>query len=155
MVNNTLWDNDTRNTGSGEFQIQYNATNNVFENNIAYASAQALMVHDFPPGSAAPAVLDYNLYFSPAGAAKSVWQWEKTKYTGFAVYQKGSGQDAHSAFADPLFDSLGTPPDLDVMAGSPAIGAGTNLGAAVVGTVDFAGNPRVVNGLINIGAFEQ
>ncbi len=27
IVNNTLWDNDTKNTGSGEFQIQYYATN--------------------------------------------------------------------------------------------------------------------------------
>jgi hypothetical protein len=40
------------------------------------------------------------------------------------------------------------------MSGSPAIGAGTNLGAAVVGTVDFAGNPRVQNGAISIGAYE-
>jgi hypothetical protein len=154
IVNNTLYDNDTKNTGSGEFQIQYHATNNVFENNIVYASSQALMLHDYPLATAAPALLDYNDYFSPAGAAASIWQWNRTRYRGLAAYRTGSGQDGHSIFADPLFDSLGSPPVLDLMSGSPAIGAGTNLGAAVVGTVDFAGNPRVQNGAISIGAYE-
>lgn len=155
IVNNTLYDNDTKNTGSGEFQIQWHPTNNVFENNIAYASTQALMVHNYTVNASAPALLDYNLYFSPKGSTKSVWQWNKTHYTGFAAYLAGSGQDAQSLFADPLFDDVGTPPWLDVMAGSPAIGAGTDLGAEVVGTVDFNGNPRVVNGQINIGAYQQ
>jgi hypothetical protein len=155
VVNNTLYDNDTKKTGSGEIQIQWNATNNVIENNIAYASAQALMLHDYPKATAVPATLDYNVYFSPLGAAKSIWQWNKTRYTGFPAYLAGSGQDAHSIFADPLFDDLGMPPVLDVMAGSPAIGAGANLGVAVVGGVDFAGNPRVQNGAVNIGAYEQ
>jgi hypothetical protein len=155
VVNNTLWDNDTKNTGSGEFQIQFNAADNVFENNIVYASAQALMVHDFPKAGVAPAVLDYNLHFSPAGAAKSVWQWEKTRYAGFVAYQAGAQQDAQSVFADPLFDGVGSPPDLDVMPGSPAIGAGVDLGAGVVGMVDFAGNPRVMDGVISIGAYQQ
>jgi len=41
IVNNTLYKNDGKNTGSGEFQIQYHATNNVFKNNIVYAGAQA------------------------------------------------------------------------------------------------------------------
>jgi hypothetical protein len=95
------------------------------------------------------------VYFSPEGAAGSIWQWEKTRYKDFAAYQAGSGQDGHSVFADPLFDGLGSPPDLDVMAGSPAIGAGVNLGNSVVGSVDFAGNPRVVDGKISIGAYQQ
>jgi hypothetical protein len=29
------------------------------------------------------------------------------------------------------------------------------LGSSVNGTVDFAGNPRIVNGQINIGAYQQ
>jgi hypothetical protein len=34
------------------------------------------------------------------------------------------------------------------------VGAGTNLGASVVGATDFAGNTRVVNA-IDIGGYEQ
>ena len=154
-VNNTLYDNDTKNTGSGEFQIQWHATNNAFENNIVYASAQALMVNNFTVNPMPPAMLDHNLYFSPKGAGKSVWVWNRKRYTGLAAYLAGSGQDARSVFADPQFDYVGSPPWLDIMPGSPAINAGLDLGEAIVGTVDFAGNPRVVNGAINIGAFQQ
>jgi hypothetical protein len=152
IVNNTLFDDDTKKTGSGEFQIQFYATNNVFENNIAYAGAQGLFVHNFTTTETDPASLDYNLYYGTG--ATLVFQWDKVRYKSLAAYQAATGQDAHSSFADPLFVST-TLPDLDVQAGSPALGAGTNLGAAVVGTVDVVGNPRVVNGTISIGAYEQ
>ncbi len=155
VVNNTLYDNDTKKTGSGEFQIQWHGTDNVFENNIVYASPQALLLNNYTVNPMPPAMLDYNLYFSPKGTDKSVWVWNGKRYVGLAAYLAASGQDTHSVFADPLFDSTGSPPALDIMPGSPAIGAGVNLGQAVVGTVDFAGNPRVVNGAINIGAYQQ
>jgi hypothetical protein len=155
IVNNTLFDNDTKNTGSGEFQIQFHASGNVFRNNILYATRQALMVNNFTAGSASAAVLDDNLYYSPLGAANSQWVWSGKTYTGFAAYQKATKQDAHAAFANPLFDSLATPPDLDILAGSPAIGAGDDLGASIVGVADFNGNPRTEDGKINIGAYEK
>jgi hypothetical protein len=41
------------------------------------------------------------------------------------------------------------------MLGSPAEGAGTDLGAAVLGTVDFTGNPRVGGGKVDIGAYQH
>ena len=43
VVNNTLYDNDTSGTGSGEFQMQFNMTDNVFENNIVYAGSRCLI----------------------------------------------------------------------------------------------------------------
>jgi len=154
IVNNTLYNNDTKKTGSGEFQIQYYATNNVFENNIVYAGAQGLFVHNYTKTEADPAVLDYNVYFGAIGAAKAAFQWEKKTLTGFAAYQAYSGQDAHAAFVDPLFvNAAGL--DLDIQAGSPALSAGTDLGASVVGLVDVAGSPRVVGGLISVGAYQQ
>jgi hypothetical protein len=155
IVNNTLYGNDTRNTGSGEFQIQFHATNNVFENNIADATRQGLLVNSFAASTSAPAMLNYNLYNSSLGAAKSIWVWNGHTDKGFAAYQAGSSQDADSIFANPLFDSVTNPPLLDVQAGSPAIGAGSNLGASIVGSTDFAGNPRVENGQINVGAYER
>jgi hypothetical protein len=44
--------------------------------------------------------------------------------------------------------------DFHVLGTSPAVGAGTNLGASVVGTLDFAGNARVVNA-VDVGGYEQ
>jgi hypothetical protein len=154
IVNNTLFDNDTKRTGSGEFQIQYYATNNVFKNNIVYAGPQGLMVHNYTETEADPAALNGNLYYLPAGAGRASFQWDHTQYHGYAAYLAGSGQDAQSAFADPLFANLKRP-YLDVLAGSPAFGAGVVLPPKVIGAVDIAGNPRVgTNGAVTQGAWQ-
>jgi hypothetical protein len=154
IVNNTLFMNDTKNTGSGEFQIQFYATNNIFENNVVNATSQGLFLHSFTNSEPDPATLDYNLYFSPTGAAAGIWQWNQKKYVGFTKYRQATGQDAHSSFANPLFLST-TTPDLRVRPSSPAVDKGINLAPTVVGTLDFAGNPRVQGPDIDIGAYEQ
>ena len=43
VVNNTLYENDTSATGSGEFQMQWNMSDNIFENNIVYAGRRCLI----------------------------------------------------------------------------------------------------------------
>jgi Right handed beta helix region len=159
IVNNTLYNNDTQQTGSGEFQVQYYATNNVFKDNIIYAGAQDLFFNSYASSESNPVDVDYNLYYS-TDAADAQWIWNAknsttvTTYTGFAKYQSGTGKDPDSHFANPQFLSLSTP-NLDVSSTSPAVGTGVVLGAGVNGTVDFAGNPRTVNGQINIGAYEE
>ena len=155
LVGNSLYGDDTRQPGDGELQIQFNATNNLVENNIVFAGPPALLLHGFTKNAGAPALLDHNLYFSAKGALTSKWQWNGHVYAGFANYQAGSGQDAHSLFADPAFIKPGTPAGQDLRPGSPAFGAGVDLGAAVIGSADFAGNPRVGNGAVTLGAYEQ
>lgn len=152
FVNNSFFNNDTKNTGSGEFQIQYHSTNNVFMNNILYAGAQNLFINAYTTSSDANS--DYNLYFSAGGALASMWTWKGVPVSGFSAYQSTSGNDGHSLFANPLYLSL-SGPDFHLQAGSPAVNAGTNLGSSVVGSVDFAGNPRVQGTNIDIGAYEQ
>lgn len=157
IVNNTLWDNDTKNTGSGEFQIQYYATNNVFKNNILYASSQGLFLNSYTNSESNPVDSDYNLFYSSVGPLSGQWIWNGATYAGFSSYQSATGKGAHSHFADPqYFDLSSTPPKLDVQSTSPAVNTGMNLGSSLVGTVDYAGKLRVnVNGQINIGAYEQ
>jgi len=171
IVNNSLYDNDTQNTGSGEFQVQYRATGIVFENNIVYAGAQGLFIHDFTTTSSVTA--DYNDYYTTS--ATKTFIWNNKTYTSFAAYQSGAGQDAHSVFANPAyittptctstqFSAPPTPittcsptPNFDIPTNSPAENTGNaSLGSADFGTVDFNGNPRVnSSGQINIGAYEQ
>ncbi|HYA40490.1 MAG TPA: choice-of-anchor Q domain-containing protein, partial [Syntrophobacteraceae bacterium] len=155
IVNNTLFENDTANTGSGEFQIGHNATGNIFKNNILYAGTQGLFVNDYTASEPNPAGLDYNIYFSSSGASNGMWVWQGKTYTGYSSYRSKTGKDSHSLFSDPQFKSVGTPPNLDINSSSPAENAGINLGSGVEGAVDFAGNPRTRNGSINIGAYEQ
>jgi len=154
IVNNTLFKNDGKNTGSGEFQIQYHATNNVFKNNIVYATSQGLLVNSYTSSTSNPADVDFNLYFSPVSAGSATFLWVGKTYNGFAAYQTGSGKDHTSNYLDPLFVST-TTPDLHVQPSSRAVNAGINLGSAVVGTQDFAGNARVQGSNIDIGAYEQ
>jgi len=154
IVNNTLYANDIQNTGSGEFQIQYYATNNVFKNNILYGSSQGLLVNNFTSSEPNPASLDYNLYYSVVGTDNATFVWNGVTYTGFSSYRSSTGQDAHSKFADPQFLNPSTP-DLHVRPSSPAANAGINLGVAIEGTKDYAGNPRVQRKNIDMGAYEQ
>jgi hypothetical protein len=158
IVNNSLWDDGTDgSSGLGELQIQYYATNNIIENNIAYASPTGYLLYDYTSSEAHPATLDYNLYYSTVGAGSSLWDWQGKSIAGFSTYQSKSAQDAHSVFANPQYDNISTPPyNLDVMSTSPAVNAGSNLGVNVVGVLDYAGNPRTnANGQINIGTYEQ
>jgi hypothetical protein len=156
LVNNTLYDNDTAKTGEGEFQIQWYATNNSFENNILYAGSQNIFLFSYTKSESDPATLDYNLYYSAAGSAKGNWEWEGKNYTGYSTYLSKTVNDSHSPpFSNPEFIGLGSTLNLDLQSTSPAISAGTNLGANIVGIVDFAGNPRTQGGEINIGAYEQ
>ena len=171
IVNNSLYDNDTQKTGSGEFQIQYRATGIVFENNVVYAGAQGLFIHGFATGSGVTA--NYNDYYTTS--ATTTFELNGKTYTSFASYQSGSGQDKNSVFAKPDYLTVPTctstvesgpptpittcspTPNFDIPTSSPAENTGNaSLGSADFGTVDFNGNPRVnSSGQINIGAYEQ
>jgi hypothetical protein len=100
IVRNTLVENDVRQTGSGELQIQYHAANNVFQQNIVVAGAQHLMVN--ARTSRAISMAD-NLYYTAGGINVSRWRWQGSEYRDLANYQAGSGQDAHSFFREPKF----------------------------------------------------
>jgi hypothetical protein len=157
VTNNTLYENDTAGTGSGEFQMQFNMTNNVFENNLVYAGIRCLLTSSKsgPLDGNTPTVsMDYNLYFCVSDAETSKWNWYPGSYTGFSDYVKGSGNDRHSRFADPRFvDSSKN--DFHLQSASPAINAGTNAGAPVVGGQDLDGGARVNGSNIDAGCYER
>ncbi|HLY05398.1 MAG TPA: DUF1565 domain-containing protein [Rhizomicrobium sp.] len=156
VVNNTLFDNDTKMTGSGEFQIQFHAMHNRFFNNVAYAGAQALLINDFTTSTPDPAEIDYNLYFAKVGAKKATFVWQHQRYRGYETYRAATGLDRHSPpFSNPRFENTATPPDLDIARTSPAIGAGKVLDPSIVGTHDFLGRNRVKEGAIDLGAYER
>jgi hypothetical protein len=171
IVNNSLYDNDTQSTGSGEFQVQYRATGIVFENNIVQAGAQGLFIHGYVAGSGVTA--NYNDYYTTSKT--TTFELNDKTYATFAAYQAATQQDLNSVFAKP--DYLTAPtctstkestpptpitacsptPNFDISTGSPALNTGNAaLGPADFGTVDFNGNPRVnASGQINMGAYEQ
>lgn len=132
VVNNTFYDNDTSSAGNGTLSLGANISCFVtFKNNIVRTSAGAQTTTG--QTSTSGLSFDYNLYNG-----------------GVSPFS-----ESHSLNVNPQFVSpTAIPPNLDTQSGSPARGAGTNLGSAVVGTLDYAGNPRV-QGSIDIGAYEH
>jgi hypothetical protein len=152
VVNNTLYNNNVQN-GGGEFQVQFHATNNVFENNIVYAGAAGVALYSYTHSEADPVTADYNLYYTTADPQ---WWWQGSEKTSFMAYQDASGQDKHSHFENPELSSLKVPYDFDLSTHSPARGTGNfKLGTGDYGPTDFAGWPRTSGGTINIGAYEE
>jgi hypothetical protein len=148
FLNNTVCKNDTLNTGNGQLWIQY-ASNNVVTDNIFVAAGNNVLLGSDGAGNVNNLV-DYNLYFGPS-AANAQFNWNAAGYSGFAAYQKGTGQDAHSLFANPKFVNA-TAFDFHLAAGSPAIDHGSGTAGQYAPT-DFDGVTREVPP--DIGAYEN
>jgi parallel beta-helix repeat protein len=152
IVNNTLYENDTHQTGSGEFQVQQHATTTVFSNNIVEGGPQGLLVNSFVR-TVAPK-LDYNLYDVASAKIEPSWIYGGATSTTLASYRASSKQEVHSQFAPPGFiNASGN--DFSLGSASVALNRGDNLGASVIGTEDLAGNARAYLGRVDIGALQR
>ena len=155
VINNTLYDNDTSATGTGEFQMQWNMSDNVFANNIVYAGSRCLIAlnksqldKDRPA-----ATIDHNLYYCAAGAKASTWAGASGSITGFDKYAEATGYDRHSRFLDPKFVNASAH-DFHLQSDSPALAAGT-MNDLSVGELDLDGATRVKSEKIDLGCYQK
>ncbi len=154
VVNNTLYENDTSNTGSGEFQMQWNMADDTFANNIVYAGSRCLIAVNKSQvdKNHPPVTIDHNLYYCASGAEASTWEESSAHVTGFDNYVQSTGNDRHSRFLDPHF--VDATKDFHVRSDSPAIAAG-KTDRLPVGDLDLEGSPRVKSGNIDIGCYQR
>jgi hypothetical protein len=155
VINNTLYENDTSATGSGEFQMQWNMTDNIFANNIVYAGPGCLfsLTRTQVERNQPPATIDHNLYYCASGPQASKWAGASATTIGFDKYVESTGNDRHSRFLEPRFvDSARG--DFHLQSHSPALSAGTT-DALLVGESDLEGAPRVKSGKIDIGCYQE
>jgi Right handed beta helix region len=154
VVNNTLYDNDTSGTGSGEFQMQWNMADNIFANNIVYAGSRCLITLNKSQvdKKQPPASIDYNLYYCASGSTASTWIGSPETLAGFDKYVASTGNDRHSRFLDPHF--VDVTKDFHLRSDSPAIAAGTT-DRMPVGELDLEGSPRVKSGNIDVGCYQN
>jgi hypothetical protein len=154
VVNNTLYDNDTSATGSGEFQMQWNMADNIFANNIVYAGTRCLIALNKSQvdKNHPPVAIDHNLYYCASGAKPSTWGETSGTLTGFDKYVEFTGNDRHSRFLDPHF--VDATKDFHLQSDSPALATGTTDGVPM-GDLDLDGSPRVKSGKIDIGCYQR
>jgi hypothetical protein len=104
--------------------LQSTTTGTLVKNNIVYAGGYATV----DSTSETSSTFDYNDYFSASGTP---FHWGGTAYT-LANWKTNSSQDAHSFSSDPNFTnaaSLSSVGNFALLAISPAIDAGVNLGS--------------------------
>ncbi len=151
IVNNTFYHNGTENDWGGEFYIQYYCQNNVFKNNIIYASGN-VPIFDYYNTSGEGFEINNNLYFSDGG---HLWIWQGTYYNEFSQYSEATGNDGNSVYSNPQFDSNSLQNNIpEITQDSPAINKGETLSTDIIGETDFCGNTRVIGDTVDIGACE-
>jgi len=153
--NNSFFKNNTNNDGSGEFYMT-KASNCTIGNNAFYTNSQNTLfsLENISPQTGN--IIDYNDWYTQTGNASDInINWRNTSYSSFTTYKTKTAQDAHSSFKDPLFTSIGTTPDLHVKAGSPCLKTGNAAWITDATEVDLDGKPRVVNGAVDMGAYQQ
>jgi len=152
ITHNTLYRNDTRLNGNGEFYLQFDTRSNLFTHNLLFANSQDLLIGN-PFNQNSNNIVDWNIYFSPGGSNNAQWQWKNVSYTGFTAYRSATHNDSNSIFADPrLLDANGM--NFHLATNSPAINSGDPAFSPAPGETDMDGQPRSSSGRVDIGADE-
>jgi hypothetical protein len=146
FTNNTVYNNDTLNTGSGQLLIQY-ASNNIITNNIFDAGSAQWMIGSDGGGNESN-TLNFNIYFG-SSATTVEYDWNAASYEGFVAYQAGTGEDQNSIFANPKFQNVKLT-DFKLEHMSPALRSGSSKPGRYAPT-NFAGVARTLPP--NIGAY--
>ena len=152
FVNNTFYENDTTNSGSGEFTIQFHTAGNILKNNILVASAQGIFFSQPDSVGTIGVTSDANLYFTSV-TSNATWNWGVNSYSDLASFQKATHGDSHSIFADPKFLKPAAF-NFQINSSSKAFKIGLNLGLSIEGLLDLLGNPRISGTKIDLGCFE-
>lgn len=154
VTNNTLFQNDTLNNGSGQLELQRHCTGITIAQNIIWGGVNNIMVIN-PNGTATDGhVIDRNLYFANVAAGATEWNWNGVDFTGFAAWKSASGKDSSSTFANPAFVSTGSPLNLHLQATSPARNGGNPAYVPALGEGEIDGQQRVTESMIDLGADE-
>ncbi|MEK7952891.1 right-handed parallel beta-helix repeat-containing protein [Luteolibacter soli] len=176
VQNNTLFRNDTEETGGGQITLQFYLEKNLFRNNIIWANAttKQMIIHYVEGGTAAQRafgpsnVFDWNIYFcegneadiefglNPTGSGSN--QGNKS-YNGLAAWRTAIGSDANSTFHDPGFvvavpSATPAAADFKITETSFARDRTSPQFIPHTGEKDFFGASRQANGRVDAGAHE-
>jgi hypothetical protein len=157
--NNTFFENNYANDGTGEIDMT-KATNCVFKNNIFYTNSQNTLLDIETISPQTNNTFSYNCWYTPNNDSTNISvQWDNNSYSTFNSYRVGESQEKGSEYGDPLLMNAVLPqPNLHLIGGgyaSPCYNKGDPSTVISSGETDFDGNPRVLAGRIDQGAYEN
>lgn len=135
------------------FSNEAATTNITIQNNIFFRAREAAISITGEWNGIEGMALDYNIYYQESpDTMLAYWKGRSYQNNDFSLYQSETGKDHNSFNSDPLFVNSGQH-NYRIRAGSLCIDHGNNQTPALSGT-DIDGNPRVVNGIVDLGAYE-
>ena len=173
LANNTFNNNTSSYGGGGVYVKAYSSgtitlTNNTFNNNTSSYGGGASIYNNIAIVNIYNNILWKNtastdgndLYIGSANAAVNL---HNNDFSGNADFDSGQSEDlyitdidnyshANNIQQDPLFVNASSV-DFHLTASSPCIDVGDNSAPELPAT-DFDGNPRIINGIVDIGADE-
>lgn len=154
FINNTLYNNDTKNLRRGEISIA-KSRDLLFRSNIVYTGTQNLVVatEQFGAEYVYNITFNNNLYFGPGGARGLRLTGTGTGLWGLNMWKSHTKQDADSKIADPKFASAANG-DFRLLEKSPAIDLGDPAYVPAEGERDLGGGPRIIGKAVDCGAYE-
>ncbi|MBA2529709.1 MAG: right-handed parallel beta-helix repeat-containing protein [Euzebyales bacterium] len=119
----------------------------VFVNNLIRSRVPEMI------SSNAALALDHNLYWRTGGEGAS-WSYGGDRWSSFAAYRAGSGQDRSGRYTSPrLLGTGGVADAFRLREGSPAVGTAATLSG--MGSRDYFGHRLPRHGAPDIGAHES
>jgi hypothetical protein len=176
VANNSFYQNDTLNSGSGQITLQFYLSGNTFKNNIVWArgDSKQMIVNDYTGNHNATVAQKefgsgntflYNRYYCSPGSSTNL-EFDlfnggaQQSYSTLAQWQGTTGETV-SAFGNPGFVTAtpGATPtvgDFALSSTSSCINAGQPSPGYVSGTneKDYFGQSRVASSRVDIGADE-
>ena len=155
ITNNTFLANNYANDGTGELDIT-KISGCTLRDNIFYTNAQNVFYSKEAISPQTGLLMDYNDWFTPNNDSANInVNWGSTSLNSFSSYKSTAGFEKHSLYTNPLFiNATVTSPDFHLTALSRCINMGDPTYIPGSSETDFEGNNRVVNSLIDIGAYE-
>lgn len=150
ILNNTFYKNNSEDLGA-EIFLQYYTYNNIIKNNIFLAGTYNKFFDNRDGSGSVGNISNSNIYYSH-DAKNATFEWKNVVYKGISAFQKATKLDLNSVFIDPLFENE-SQGNFRPLSSSFAINKGENLGP-ILGDVDRDGGARILDGVVDLGAFE-